>query len=168
MKLAADAMVGRLAKWLRLMGFDTVYLPKGPVRFDRTRFLLTRRIPGPHGKRLLGWKSVIRLESEETGKQVIETINALGIRKVDLRPMTRCNVCNGVLVHSNHEEAADLVPPYVLNTQTHFRRCPDCGRFYWPATHHKRILNTIEQYFETKKEPFGETMGFSAAADGDN
>jgi uncharacterized protein with PIN domain len=49
--------------------------------------------------------------------------------------LSRCAVCNTTLERVSREDVASRVPPYVVRTQTDFRRCPGCGRVYWPGTH---------------------------------
>jgi uncharacterized protein with PIN domain len=154
-KLAADAMVGRLAKWLRLLGFDTLYLKDGPRWPDRDRMLLTRRTEGPRQPRLWGWAKVIRLAAETMPLQLHEAAGALGLTREDLMPFTRCGVCNRQLVSVSHAQAVQVVPPYVWATQDRFQACPGCGRTYWAATHQRRIMAVIDDLFPGEPRTLG-------------
>ena len=135
LKLLADGMLGTLAKWLRLLGYDTAYDnaadDHGLARRARAegRVLLTRdrELAGRRGLRTL------LIRSEVLEEQVREVQEALGPPPDPA--LSRCAVCNTVLDSVSSEEIADRVPPYVLRTQTEFRRCPGCGRVYWPGTH---------------------------------
>jgi uncharacterized protein len=133
-RLVADAMLGRLAHWLRLLGYDTMYWRTGSdealISFARAeeRLIVTKdhQLAGRHGVRAL------LVEAELLELQIEEVRAALGGQ---LRPFTRCPECNGLLADLVHEAARDLVPPYVWQTQSSFRRCPECGRVYWKGTH---------------------------------
>ncbi len=133
-RLLADAMLGRLAKWLRLAGYDTAYWRAGSdeelIVAARTegRLILTRdhQLAGRRGV----WALLVH--SETLDAQITEVRAALGGAA---QPFTRCPECNASLADLSHAAAADLVPPYVWHTQTQFRRCPDCDRVYWKGTH---------------------------------
>jgi uncharacterized protein with PIN domain len=128
-------MLGRLAKWLRLLGYDTAYendatdhelarraRAEGRVLLTRDRELATRR----------GLESLL-VQSEQLEEQMEEVQQALG-PPPDLS-LSRCSVCNIVLDDMSPDEAADRVPPYVLKSHTEFRHCPGCGRVYWSGSH---------------------------------
>ena len=135
LKLLADGMLGRLAKWLRLLGYDTAY---DNVADDHelasraraeSRALLTRdhELAGRRGLRTL------LIGSEVLEEQVQQVQDALGPPSAPA--LSRCAVCNTALEAVSPEDVANRVPPYVVRTQTDFRRCPGCGRVYWPGTH---------------------------------
>jgi hypothetical protein len=133
-----DAMLGRLAHWLRLMGYDTAYWRDGSdsalIRQARAenRLIVTRdhQLAGRRGIR------AVLIASELLDEQIAEVRAALGSRAPGTpEPFTRCPECNGALHDLSDEDARDLVPPYVWHTQLVFRRCPDCGRVYWKGTH---------------------------------
>jgi len=127
-------MLGRLAKWLRLAGYDTAYWRDGSdeelmaAARAEGRLILTR------DHQLAGRRGVWALfvASETLDAQTAEVRAVLG---GDPQPFTRCPECNAALADLPHAAAVDLVPPYVWRTQTQFRRCPDCGRVYWKGTH---------------------------------
>jgi uncharacterized protein with PIN domain len=58
--------------------------------------------------------------------------------------LSRCSRCNEMLQHMTVQDARPFVPPYVAATQTDFAQCPQCKRFYWPATHVERLRQEIE------------------------
>lgn len=127
-------MLGRLAHWLRLMGYDTKYWSTGSdtalVGFARAegRLIVT------NDHQLAGRRGVdaLLVEAEVLEQQIQEVRAALGGQP---QPFTRCPECNGLLADLAHAAAQDLVPPYVWQTQSAFRRCAECGRVYWKGTH---------------------------------
>ncbi len=143
LKLAADSMLGGLAKWLRLLGFDTYYLRRGPVETLSDRILLTRRSRRPHQPRLKGWQDIVNLSGNDTLSQLKETIKTLDLKREDARPLTRCSVCNHSLQVVAKDDILSRVPEFVLTYNDDFSLCPECGRVYWPGTHHGRILHVI-------------------------
>ena len=138
-RFAADRMLGGLARWLRLLGFDTVYLREGPGQPEPGRILLTRRSTRPHQPRLDRWDRII-LQSNDTMSQLVEVAEKAGLTPRDIRPFTRCSLCNTMLDSASRQEVADRVPDYVHLTQRRFASCPECGRVYWPGTHHQRMF----------------------------
>ncbi len=142
-RLVVDAMLGRLARWLRLMGYDTAYWRDGTDEAlirqarDEGRTIVTRdrQLAGRRGVR------AILISSETLDEQITEVRSIL---TASPEPFTRCPECNGELVPLAHEAARDLVPPYVWYTQPAFRRCPDCGRVYWRGTHWPAMQARLE------------------------
>ncbi len=137
-RFAADATVGRLAKWLRILGYDTalygeradgVFLlsagREGRVALTRVRALAARQYQG----RLL----VVRADKLED--QLMEVFDAFGLKADPDRFFRLCLRCNEPLEAMRHEDAEGLVPVYVFENQRNFRRCPACRSVYWPGTH---------------------------------
>ena len=135
LRLLADGMLGKLAKWLRLLGYDAAYdnaaddhelarraRAEGRVLLTRDRELAARR----------GLRALL-IQSEALEEQTREVQDALGPPPAPA--LSRCAVCNTALEPVSPEDVADRIPPYVLRTQSDFRRCPGCGRVYWPGTH---------------------------------
>ena len=146
---ACDAMLGRLARWLRFAGFDATYLPDTPdpavagqARAEG-RWLLTRdrRLAARAGPR------VVLLRASTVGEQVAELRARLPLLVRRERFFTRCSVCNGCLVESASDEIRDRVPPYVAMHTSRFFACPGCGRIYWRGTHPDRITRQLEAWF---------------------
>lgn len=142
-----DAMLGKLCRWLRLLGFDCLYA--GVEMKDREiadlaeremRFLLTKdRELASKGPRTLLVESV-PLES-----QLAEVFSRLGLTP-DLSLMgSRCSQCNGVLLSVEKDAIENMVPPHVFAVHDHFRRCRGCGRIYWSGSHLKRIRDRLER-----------------------
>lgn len=155
-RLAVDEMLGRLVPWLRALGLDVEYL--APIRLEpgltkaerRRRAVIHKRLTV--GDRVLVTKSTgltigrtVRIDSDNLTDQITETVRALGLTKADMNPLSRCLRCNSLLKDISREEATPWVPDYILTAQARFKGCPDCGRVYWPGTHHCRMMDKINQ-----------------------
>jgi len=144
-KLLADGMLGRLAKWLRILGYDTAYDPRLDdnelVRRARAegRWLLTRDHELAERR---GVHSLL-VESEHLLPQLMQVRSHLGRAKG--RPFSRCPVCNTPLEKVSSEEVQGRVPQFILQSHRRFRRCPSCDRIYWPGTHWKRMQERVAQ-----------------------
>ena len=143
---AADFMLGRLAKWLRIIGQDVIYGPHltgyGLIRAARreNRLILTR-------DRCLKKKQpppLLFIDSDYYRDQLRQVVRACGL-ELRKNPFTRCIECHTVLQSRSKETVKPLVPPYVYSTQEQFSWCPICRRVYWPATHHQRMLDELEK-----------------------
>ncbi len=141
-RFVADAMLGRLAKWLRMMGYDVTFLADVDdievLRHARAegRFLLTR---DRHLARRAGVLGVL-ISSQHLEDQLRELAEA-GIIQGPLG-VTRCPLCNEVLTELPRASARDRVPPYVYQTQNVFYECPACARVYWAGTHWQNVQAT--------------------------
>ena len=149
-KFFADDMVGKLARWLRLSGFDCAYertiddeaLARIACREDRV--VLTRdtrlaaRFPGLR---------VYRLDSEDPVEQLRQV---RGVFSLNLRAelFTRCLECNSVTEEVSKETVQGRVPAFVFQTQSEFHRCPGCGRIYWAGSHHDRMRERLEGWLK--------------------
>lgn len=147
MKLIADAMLGRLAKWLRLLGFDILYYPDISDRqilriaLEQDRTVLTRDTNLIRRKNL---KNYIFIKSDDISGQLNEVKEILNIRGV--APSRRCPRCNGVLSEwIRKNDIRDAVPEYVYHYFNYFIKCKDCGKVYWEGTHQKRFREKIEE-----------------------
>ena len=140
---AVDKMLGRLARWLRILGHDVAYGPhlSGRTLVDRARrehrLLLTRDTRLLRDPHLPPHLFISSDHFREQLRQVAATV-PLGAGFLH-----RCLDCNRPLDAVAREAVAALVPPYVLATQEHFERCPSCGRVYWPATHRAHMLEEL-------------------------
>jgi uncharacterized protein len=149
-RFVADVMLGRLAKWLRILGFDVLYSNRFSddelvaLSLSEGRILLSR------DTRLLVRKAVehfIFLESEAIQSQIkqvfaaTQTADPTGI-------LTRCLSCNDLLVETPREFAQGKVPPFVFKTQAQFKACSKCGRIYWAGTHRQSVIRTLEKLLQ--------------------
>ena len=145
-RFLADRMVGKLAKWLRLLGYDTVYMPEvSPTRVKREarrqgRILLTRRTCFLHQKDVPRFVFIRADRFREQLKQVCTDLQL----PVSSSLLRRCSVCNRELETIERERVQDRVPAYVWQTQATFFSCRKCRRVYWNATHRERIIEELQ------------------------
>ncbi|MFQ6117655.1 MAG: Mut7-C RNAse domain-containing protein [Candidatus Bipolaricaulia bacterium] len=141
MKFLVDAMLGKLAKWLRILGYDTLYF----------RDLEDEQLIGlaeVEGRVLLTgdeelWRHGILISSDDWREQLRELAEAVELDTS--RVFTRCIECNVPLDRVGRAEIEGEVPPYVFATQEEFGRCPGCGRIYWKGTHFQSALAEVER-----------------------
>ena len=148
---AVDAMLGGLARWLRILGYDTFYDPgiedaELVRRASREgRWLLTRDAGLPREWRVEG---CVLVESDEPLDQLREVVERLGLRPAEERAFTRCTRCNAPLEPVGPAEVRDEVPDRVHVRHREFRRCPECGRIYWEGSHVRRMRRRIADLLE--------------------
>lgn len=138
-------MLGTLAKWLRILGYDTAYHAHIEddqlVRLSRAegRILLTRDTALLQRKGL----ACLFVESQVLEEQLAQVVEAFRLPVGN--PFSRCPVCNTVLSDASKHEAWGQVPPFVFQTQESFKLCPDCNRFYWRGTHWQRMVEDLKR-----------------------
>ena len=152
-KFLVDAMLGRLAKWLRLMGYDTLYEAAADdhdlVRLARAegRILLTR--DRELAKRR-GLTSLL-IESDRFDEQLAQLLRDPQLNGQASAP--RCARCNTLLEALDRKEAKGRVPSYVFSRYEKFTLCPQCDRVYWQGTHWQRMRQRIEDIRERAVTP---------------
>ncbi|MHC4992420.1 MAG: Mut7-C RNAse domain-containing protein [Planctomycetota bacterium] len=143
----ADAMLGRLARWLRVLGFDTVYEAHIPDEELVRRALAERRVILTRDRQLPGeWRvsGVLVLDSNATLEQLREVLERFDLWP-HLRPFTRCTQCNAELRDASAEAVAKRVPRSVRARPTLFTQCPRCGRVFWHGSHTGRVLRILDR-----------------------
>ncbi len=143
----ADAMLGRLARALRMLGLDTEYRPdiadnelkmtalrEGRAILTRDHEVADTNLP----------VTVLLIESDHVEEQLLQTVRAFRIAPGG-RLFSRCLICNVEVENVAKREVKERVPEYVYETQRHFSRCPSCGRVYWEATHVERAREWLER-----------------------
>ena len=146
-RFVADGHVAALARYLRLLGFDTLCEPgwddevlatvsarDDRVLLTRDRGLLRRRVV-EHG--VFVW-------DDEPETQLLEVVRRLGLAE-RIRPFTRCMLCNGLLEDVDKRDVETALEPGTRQSVDHFRRCRDCRRVYWRGSHHPRLLALVER-----------------------
>jgi len=141
-------MLGRLAKWLRILGYDTLYFSSlddnDLVRIARAegRMVLTR------DRMMLRRKGIdsLLIESDDFREQIPQLLHDLHLN-LD-RSFSRCPVCNSPLQSVAKEAVRKRVPPYVFRTQEQFSLCPQCGKIYWRGTHWQRMRERLKRLEE--------------------
>jgi len=141
---AADRMLGRLAKWLRVLGCDVIYgqhlAGHGLIRAARAddRLILTR----DHRLARKQPPPFLFIDSNDYVEQLRQVMGACDLRS-GAGLFTRCLVCNSPLEPRPKAAVEKLVPPYVFSTQESFSWCAGCQRLYWPGTHQQKMLDLL-------------------------
>ena len=146
MTFLVDCMLGKLAKWLKILGFDALYFSRaedddllalargeGRVLLSRDHALLGRAKGLP----------TLLIETESWPDQVRQVLAHFKLSEA-VRAYSRCLECNVPLKTLTRAEAANLVVSFVLETAASFALCPCCGRVYWPGTHYEAMRDQIE------------------------
>ncbi len=137
MKFFCDRMLGKLARKLRILGFDTLYYPQiseeKVLELSKGRILLTRDKELFRRASGMGRK-VIFIESDDWKGQILQLTLVLPIEE-EMEPFSRCVECNTPLIQAKPEDVKDRVPEYVFKTVDEFKTCPRCGKVYWRGTH---------------------------------
>jgi uncharacterized protein with PIN domain len=150
LRFLADGALGRLARYLRMLGYDAAYLKnrdsaaalRETLKSGRT--LLTRR------RELAAREDIdaFYVEDDDVTAQLAATARRFDLR-FTAQAMARCIECNEPLEQVSKAEVRDELPPHVRKTQEIFARCPSCGRIYWPGTHYARavarLLNALRK-----------------------
>ncbi|RKY32230.1 MAG: hypothetical protein DRP74_03115 [Candidatus Omnitrophota bacterium] len=147
MKFLLTKELGRLARWLRILGFDSEYFNQERAgaliikALRESRIIITRNHKLPQAR---GIKTVL-LRNEKIHEQLIETLGELHIKADKERMFSRCIICNHELEEVSKKSVRDKVPEYVFKTQENFVTCPRCNRIYWQGTHWGNVNTTLEK-----------------------
>jgi uncharacterized protein with PIN domain len=150
MNFLADQMLGKLAKWLRFLGYDTLY----PTTIDddqlieicrsENRTLLTRdRDLANSTNKHHDLPGVYYIESDNPDLQLKQVVHDLNLSFDDL-VMTRCAECNFKIYEVSKEQVEGKVPKGVFDRQDRFWYCNNCDKYYWQGSHYDQILAKIE------------------------
>jgi len=143
-RFVADAMLGRLATWLRILGYDVEYVrvedtalierarETGRILLTRDTGLVRRRALPPH----------LFVRSDRVSEQLRQVIQAFHLTPAE-PSARRCPRCNAVVEPRTKTEVLGRVPEFVWNHQDSFWGCPACGRLYWAGSHRRRMDDTI-------------------------
>jgi uncharacterized protein with PIN domain len=146
-RFVLDVHLGRLAAYLRMLGFDALYTNcSGDPELVRAsseqqRILLTRdRGLLMHGDVTHGYC----VRHTNSRRQLAEIVERFDLAR-SIQPFTRCMACNGVLVVLTKEQALSSLPPRIAASCDDFRRCPRCERTYWKGSHYRRMQRWISE-----------------------
>lgn len=144
-RFVADGHLGRLARYLRLLGFDTWYESSADDAELARRSRDERRVLLTRDRKLLMRNAVTHglcVRSDDTMTQLRDVVRRLDLTG-SIAAFTRCMACNGPLEKVSDASVADQVPAGTRGMHHDFRRCRDCGRIYWPGTHHVRLRGIV-------------------------
>jgi hypothetical protein len=154
-KFVLDVHLGRLAGYLRMLGFDTVYANRASdlelvrISTEQRRILLTR------DRGVLKHSAVTHgywLRETDSRRQVEEVVSRFDLAR-SVRPLIRCMVCNQLLCPVSKADVRDRLPLGTLEWCDEFRECAGCRRVYWEGSHCRRMRRWIEQLAATPQAP---------------
>lgn len=139
--------LGKLAKWLRVLGYDCEYYPDKKesalvikaLRDKRVLLTRTERL-----KKFTGIKTVI-IKYDHVKDQVEQVIKELGLPLDKERVLERCVECNVPLSYVGKNDIKGKVPDYVFDTQKTFKECPACKKIFWQGTHWVNVDKKIDE-----------------------
>lgn len=149
-RFVVDINLGRLARLLRLFGFDVWFSVDADdetlvdIGLTQRRILLTR------DRGLLKRRAITHglfVHSDDPEAQTLEVIRRLDLSE-RLAPFTRCMRCNGELVPVGKDEVIDRLEPLTRRYYSDFVRCVDCSQIYWPGSHHEKLLSFVGRLCE--------------------
>jgi uncharacterized protein with PIN domain len=153
-RFIADRTLGKLAKKLRVLGFDVVYWRGGNLEgalkaaASEGRTLLTR-------SRRVQEKTeglpILVVEANDPQQQILEVLSSFKLRPEADQFFSRCLMCNEALVPIPKGEAEGKVPDFILRTYDSFHICPRCRRIYWPGTHFQRMKKEMAKTTEGRE-----------------
>jgi len=151
-KFIVDNNVGKLAKWLRMMGYDTLFfdgsndasmiaaaVSDGRVILTRDTQIMKRRLITS------GQLKAVLVKSDNPELQMHQVIGRLNL-DCQFRPFALCLECNQPLVERSKEQVKDRLPPYVFRTQDQYMECPACHRIYWRGTHWQAMTKKLDRF----------------------
>jgi len=147
MLFVADSMLGKLARYLRIMGYDTVYQKSySEQRLSELvaagRILLTRSTA-----RFSAYSQAIFIDKDLVRDQLKLVDRGIRVNKDRKKWFTRCIVCNSTLSKVDRAVAHAHVPDYIFfRYPERIRFCPSCERFYWPGSHRERMLARLKNW----------------------
>jgi uncharacterized protein len=140
-KFIVDINVGKLAKWLRMIGYDTLLFDHRDdsrlvyIAVKENRILLTRDTQLMKRRIITtGELEALLIINDNPVLQIHQVINTFSL-DLDFSPFRTCLECNEPLVKCSKQDIENRVPPYVFHTQNQFVECPLCHRIYWQGTH---------------------------------
>lgn len=146
-KFIADSMLGRLAKWLRILGYDTFYKPFYGQGVMGTSILEGRKLLSRHWPTVARYANSMLIHSDHVKDQLDEMKKAGTIFSERSKWFSRCLLCNVPLDKAEGPHARDNVPEYVFyQSASEIRFCPSCHRYFWPGSHRERMVGQLEEW----------------------
>ena len=149
MRLSCDQMLGTLAKWLRILGFDTFY-EKDAMTDDELLYIANneKRIIISRDKELIvrGKKknlTTIKITTTDLDEQLHQVLKLILIDEQYV--LSRCTLCNTILETRTKRSAEGKVPEKVFENNDKFWFCKKCNKYYWKGSHYEKIINKIEE-----------------------
>ena len=156
MKFIVTHELGRLARWLRILGYDTAYDATGDmskcvlISLRETRIIITR------DRKLSRFTGIrmFRIRNDDVEEQLAQVIDGLGLKTSEEKIFQRCVDCNTPLTDAAKGEIEKKVPPYVFETNDEFKICSVCNKVFWKGTHWhvaRKFLKTMKKKSRTSR-----------------
>jgi len=147
MKFILTKELGRLCKWLRILGFDAVYFKEENLSLLLLEALRQNRIIITRNQKIGKEKAVkvINVKAQNLKEQIKQVIEELKLTLDKEKMFSRCVICNLELEYIEKEKIKEKVPEYVFKTQDEFYICKGCQRIYWQGTHWGNVAKTLEE-----------------------
>lgn len=149
-KFIADSNVGKLARWLRMIGYDTLLFKEKDdkrmiqIALKEGRVILTKDTQIMKRRLITNSKlKAIFIKHDDPKAQLQQTVKALNL-DYHFKPFSLCLECNQALMPRSKDEVQSLVPSYVFKTQKQYTECPSCHRIYWQGTHWQAMVKELE------------------------
>jgi len=147
-RFITDHNLGKLAKWLRLLGFDTLYHVGKTDRdiwnraLAEKRIVLTRKNFHHYDDKDV---ETVLIKTDDWEDQLAEVFSKLSLTIQQDHVLKICSVCNHGLKKIGRAEVGDMVPSYILETHQEFYFCGTCKKIYWRGTHVEQIEKILRQ-----------------------
>lgn len=149
-KFIADSNVGKLARWLRMIGYDTLLFKEKDdkrmiqIALKEGRVILTKDTQIMKRRLITNSKlKAIFIKHDDPKAQLQQTVKTLNL-DYHFKPFSLCLECNQALMPRSKDEVQRLVPSYVFKTQKQYMECPSCHRIYWQGTHWQAMVKELE------------------------
>jgi uncharacterized protein with PIN domain len=158
-RFVLDTHLGKLARLLRLVGFDVLYRNDFEdteivdLSVDQRRIVLTRDRGILKHRRLTHGYCVRSSQPMEQVREVVARFDLSG----HLAPFTRCTICNGAIRVVPKSEVEHRLPPRTRQDQDEFRYCAGCDRVYWKGSHYTRLRALVQRLFPELRSDRGPT-----------
>ncbi len=145
-RFIVDVHLGKLARYLRILGFDTLYQNNFPDDVIIDRAIKERRVILTRDLGILKHSHVTHgywLRSTKPQVQLVEAVKALQLEK-QIKPFSRCSLCNGIIVDVSVDQVKKHLPGNVSDEFSELFQCKGCQQIYWKGSHYQRLLAMIE------------------------
>lgn len=146
-RFLADANLGKLARYLRMAGFDTAYVRKQSDKEIISQMLGEKRALLSRDHKLLMHRVVTfgyLPRSDNPAEQLLEVFRRFKLQDYTI-PFSRCANCNGILQSVSKEEVIDQLEPLTKRYFDDFSQCPRCGQVYWAGSHRRRLDKQVKK-----------------------
>jgi len=153
-KFIADSNAGKLARWLRMIGYDTLLFTEKDdgkmveIALKEGRIILTKDTQIIKRRLITNGKlKAIFIKHDDPKAQLQQTVKTLNLN-YRFRPFSLCLDCNQALIPRSKDEVQGLVPAHIFKTQEQYTECPSCHRIYWQGTHWQAMVKELENLAE--------------------